>query len=472
MLFNSFAFALFLPLTLVVYWGLWRSIRWQNRWLLATSYLFYGWWDWRYLFLIAGCSLVNFVAGWGIEATERRWLKHLWLTLACGLCLAVLMIFKYYNFFIESFAALFGLVGISWHPLVLSVMLPVGISFFTFQALSYTLDIFFGRLKPTHSVVDFFTFIAFFPQLVAGPIERATNLLPQFERPRRLSSEAVLHGVALMVYGLFKKMVVADTLALYVDRAFDNCLLYSSVTCVLGAFFFAIQIYCDFSGYSDVARGVARLFGFRLMINFDRPYLARSIPEFWRRWHISLSTWFKDYVYIPLGGNRVSGVLQVRNLWIVFLLSGLWHGASWTYVLWGALHALYQTVAWMRQRWFLRKPSQRWLIIFGETVAVNVAVIFAWIFFRAESFAQLCDYLGVLFSCKFATSLMALCASTGPMVFGFCWLAVGLLALSYCVPRDCRLRSTRGYLLFCVIGIVAMVFLGQPAGGEFIYFQF
>ncbi len=472
MLFNSIAFALFLPVTLAVYWCLWRSIRWQNRWLLAASYLFYGWWDWRYLFLIAGCSAVNFISGWGIASTEKKWLRRLLLTLCCVLCLAVLMTFKYYNFFVESFAALFLLVGIEWHPLVLNILLPVGISFFTFQALSYTIDVFLGRLKPTTSIVEFFTFISFFPQLVAGPIERATNLLPQFKHARRINTEAVFHGISLMVYGLFKKMVVADTLARYVDNAFSNVSLYSSVTCMIGALFFAIQIYCDFSGYSDVARGIARLFGFELMVNFDRPYLSRSIPEFWRRWHISLSTWFKDYVYIPLGGNRVSDLLQIRNLWIVFLLSGLWHGASWTYVIWGALHAFYQTLAWVKRRLFPRPPSQRWWAVLAQVLAVNIGVIFAWIFFRAENFTQLSAYLKTLFSFNFSTTLMALCASCGPMAFGFCWVAIGLLALSYLAPRDCRIKSPIGSLVYCAIGILAIVFLGCPSGGEFIYFQF
>ncbi len=472
MLFNSVAFAFFLPITLLIYWCLWRSVRWQNRWLLAISYLFYGWWDWRYLFLIAGCSCVNFLAGWGIAESRNRWVRRGLLTLCCTLCLAVLMVFKYYNFFIESFAAFFLLFGIEWHPLVLNIMLPVGISFFTFQALSYTIDVFLGHLRPTKNIVDFFTFISFFPQLVAGPIERATNLLPQFERPRYIRPDAILHGISLMVYGLFKKMVVADTLAMYVDHAFANVTLYSSVTCILGAFFFAIQIYCDFSGYSDIARGVARLFGFELMVNFDRPYLSRSFPEFWRRWHISLSTWFKDYVYIPLGGNRVSGQRQIRNIWIVFLLSGLWHGANWTYVLWGALHAFYQTLAWLKRKYLPPARVQSWAVNVLNVIIVNIGVIFAWIFFRAENFEQLYNYLSILFSFNFTTTLMALCASCGPMVFGFCWIAIGLLALSYLAPRDCRMRTFRGHLLYCTIGILAIVFLGCPSGGEFIYFQF
>ncbi len=472
MLFNSVAFALFLPLVLGIYWAFGRSLKWQNRWLLLASYVFYGWWDWRYLFLIAGCSAVNFVAGWVIAESDKKWVRRTALTVCCAVCLCVLLVFKYFNFFVDSFASLFGLIGIHWEPIVLQIMLPVGISFFTFQALSYTIDVFLGKLKATRNWVDFFLFISFFPQLVAGPIERATNLLPQVQRSRRIVSEDFLQGVTLMVYGLFKKMVVADTLSLYVDQAFNNCLLYSTPTCLLGAFFFSIQIYCDFSGYSDVARGVARIFGFELMLNFNRPYLARNFTDFWRRWHISLSTWFKDYVYIPLGGNRVSSGKCLRNLWVVFLLSGLWHGASWTYVIWGVLHALYQTIAWVRKRLLPSTPSQRWWAVLGQVLFVNVGVIFAWIFFRAKDWTQLSDYLSTLFSGKFDTTLMALCAGTGPMAFLFCWIAIGLLGLSYLTPVDCRIRSTWGRLLFCAVGIAAIVFFGRPAGGEFIYFQF
>lgn len=471
MLFNSLIFAVFLPVVLGVYWLLHRSLRWQNRWLLAVSYLFYGWWDWRYFFLIAGCSAVNFAAGWIIGETDRRWLRRTMLTLCCVVCLGVLGLFKYYNFFVDSFAALFASVGIEWHPLVLNLMLPVGISFFTFQALSYTIDVALGKLKPTHSVVDFFVFISFFPQLVAGPIERATNLLPQFQKPRRFDPDDAMHGICLLLYGLFKKMVVADTLSLYVDKVFENPALYDSLTCIIGACFFAIQIYCDFSGYSDSARGIAKLFGFSLMLNFDRPYLSQSITDFWRRWHISLSTWFKDYLYIPLGGNRVGPWKMLRNIWVVFLVSGLWHGAAWTFVAWGALHAFYQTVHWLKVRFFGKFPERGWMVPVNLFL-VNVCVVFAWIFFRAKSFADVREYLGVIAEGRFASSLMALCAGIGPMAFAFCVMAIGLLGLSYLTPRDCRFKTRWAQWLFCAATVLAIVYLGRPAGGEFIYFQF
>ncbi len=473
MLFNSFTFLIFLPIVLVGYW--WccaQSYKRQNVWLLIASYVFYAWWDWRCLFLIIGVSFVNFWAAWLIATTNSRLKHRSLLTLCCVFCLGMLGVFKYYNFFIESLLALFPSLGRHGFSAI-HILLPVGISFFTFQALSYTIDVYRGILKPTKDIVAALTFIAFFPQLVAGPIERATNLLPQFLRPRRVTAENVLHGVCLSVYGLFKKMVVADTLALYVDGAFKNCLLYSSsLTCLLGAFFFAIQIYCDFSGYSDVARGVAKFFGFELMLNFDRPYLSRTVAEFWRRWHISLSTWFKDYVYIPLGGNRVGSFKFLRNIWIVFLLSGLWHGANWTFVIWGALHALYQTIGWLRVKFLKTQPSVHKMAILRDIILTNISVMFAWIFFRAQSFGQVSDYLQTLCTGGFHPTMMALCAGQGPMVLFYCCVAVLLLVLSYLSPRDCQVKTMWGKTFFASACILAIIFFGQPTGGEFIYFQF
>ena len=473
MLFNSLIFAVFLPCTLAVYWLLARSFRTQNLFLLIASYLFYGWWDWRYLFLMAGCSGVNFIAAQLIENSPSQVLRKCYLAFCCALCICILCIFKYYNFFVESFSALFQVIGITWHPLMLQIMLPVGISFFTFQALSYTFDVYFKKMKPTRDIVAFFTFIAFFPQLVAGPIERASNLLPQFQRARQFEPDVARHGICLMIYGLFKKMVVADTLSVYVDQTFNNCAFFnSSITCLLAAFFFSIQIYCDFSGYSDIARGVARLFGFELMINFNRPYLAKSFTEFWRRWHISLSTWFKDYVYIPLGGNRVSPGKIIRNLWIIFLLSGLWHGANWTFVAWGALHALFQSIAIIKNKWIGKREASSMLSKLASILFVNAGVIFAWILFRAQDFDQFSLFAKTLFCGDYTPTMMALCAGMGPLHFLFCWIAVGLLAISYLVPADCKIKSRRAQLLFAILFILAIIFFGMPSGGEFIYFQF
>ena len=472
MMFNSLAFAGFLVVVFAGYWMLGGRRRAQNLFLLVASYVFYGWWSWRYLILIAGCSAVNFIAGRVIYESKKIWVRRLALISCCMVCLGTLCYFKYFNFFAESFAAVFACVGIRWNPLVLNVMLPVGISFFTFQALSYTIDIALGKLKPTRDWVEFFVFISFFPQLVAGPIERATNLLPQFQKVRTFDFDAATHGICLLVYGLFKKMVVADTLALYVDRAFLVPELFSSVTCIMGAFFFSIQIYCDFSGYSDCARGIARLFGFKLMINFDRPYLSSSFIDFWRRWHISLSTWFKDYVYIPLGGNRKGFATLVRNVWIVFLLSGLWHGAAWTFLIWGALHAFYQTCDLLKRRFWGVSADKDWCNKLFHICIVNICVVFAWIFFRANDFATLTKYLSVMFSGKFATTMMALCAGQGPMVLAACLLAIGLLGVSYLCPRDMNFKASKSKMIFSVCCIAAIMFLGMPSGGEFIYFQF
>ena len=267
-------------------------------------------------------------------------------------------------------------------------------------------------------------------------------------------------------------MVVADTLALYVDRVFEVPEMFSAVTCIIGAFFFSIQIYCDFSGYSDCARGIARLFGFKLMVNFDRPYLASSFIDFWRRWHISLSTWFKDYVYIPLGGNRKGFSILIRNIWIVFLLSGLWHGASWTFIIWGALHALYQTCDLLKRRyWGVSETQAQWSQLLS-VLGVNVCVIFAWIFFRANTFATLKTYLAMMFGGRFETTMMALCAGQGPMVFAVCVLAILLLGASYLCPGDMNFKTCKARVLFSIACIAAIMFLGMPSGGEFIYFQF
>ena len=392
--------------------------------------------------------------------------------LCCTVSLGALGLFKYFDFFTKSFAELFAYFGIRWSPFVLNLALPVGISFFTFQALSYTIDIALGKLKPTKNWVEFFTFISFFPQLVAGPIERASNLLPQFQRERRFDFDKATHGICLMAFGLFKKMVVADTLSQYVDKVWGDPFFYSSVTCIIGTVFFAFQIYCDFSGYSDVARGIAKLFGFELMLNFDSPYLSMSFSEFWRRWHISLSSWFKDYVYIPLGGNRVSFQKVLRNIWIVFLFSGLWHGASWAFVIWGALHAAYLTLGALKNRLCgIRKDCGIVSRIMSVAV-VNIGVAFAWIFFRAGTIDRAIGFLKALFRCKFETSLMALCAGLGPVQFGFCIIAASIFVTSVFCPHDCGFKGLRAKYLFTLACVAAIIFIGMPSGGEFIYFRF
>lgn len=472
MLFNSLAFAIFLPIVFCGYWMLSHHYRVQNLLLLVASYVFYGWWDWRYLFLIAACSGVNFIAGRIIYKTESRLVRRFSLVVCCIVCLGALCVFKYFNFFIENFEFLMASFGVHFSPLVLNIALPVGISFFTFQALSYTIDIALGNLKPTRDWVEFFVFISFFPQLVAGPIERATNLLPQFQRARRFDFDAATHGVCLIAYGLFKKMVVADALSQYVDKIWMDPSFYSSVACAIGVMFFSVQIYCDFSGYSDVARGVAELFGFKLMLNFDRPYLSRTFPEFWRRWHISLSSWFKDYVYIPLGGNRVSLLKLIRNLWIVFILSGLWHGASWAFIAWGALHAVYLTLGVFRNKIWGRSSERMGLPAIVSIVLVDFGVAVAWIFFRSGTLAKSVEFLKALGRCQVQLSYASLCAGFSKIDFAFCVTAVALLSISYFCPRDCAFKSLRARFAFTICCIAAIVFLGMPSGGEFIYFRF
>lgn len=471
MLFNTFDFWVFLIIVFSAYWLAAKRIRIQNLIVLVASYVFYGWWNWWFLFLIAGCSGVNFIGALLIEKSKCRLTRRLLLGFCCVILLGILCVFKYYNFFAENLAEVLNVIGLHADFVTLKLVLPVGISFFTFQALSYTIDVAFGKMRATRNPVDFFAFISFFPQLVAGPIERATNLLAQFTRQRKFCFDTAMDGLCLIAYGLAKKMVVADTLAMYVDKAYLTPGFYSSVTCAIAAVFFAMQIYCDFSGYSDAARGFAKLFGFELMVNFNRPYMASTFADFWRRWHISLSSWFKDYVYIPLGGNRVGFALLIRNLWVVFLLSGLWHGASWTFVGWGAIHAAFLTLGCLRKKFGWKVNDSR-LTRFASIALVDLGVTLAWVLFRAGSVECARKFMGALFAFKFKTSLMALCAGIGPMSFLFCLIAATLFCVSHFVPDDCKFKRNGSKMTFIVACIIAIVFFGMPAGGEFIYFQF
>ncbi|MGB1075849.1 MAG: MBOAT family O-acyltransferase [Flavobacteriales bacterium] len=355
MLFNSIEFILFLPLVFAAYWivNLWTGtrlgLRLQNLLILTASYVFYGWWDWRFLFLIAFSSLVDYAVGLQIakanheiagtpadvrSAKAKRWL---WVSLAINL--GLLGYFKYANFFLESWLGAWSSLGVTMHASSLRIILPVGISFYTFQTLSYSIDIYRRQLEPTRDLIAFAAFVSFFPQLVAGPIERASALLPQISKRRLFSYDLAVSGMRLILWGLFKKVVVADTCAGLVDKLFSHPDTFSPPFLVLGAIYFAIQVYGDFSGYSDIAIGTARLFGIRLSQNFKSPFFARDIAEFWRRWHISLTTWFRDYVYYPLGGSRGGKMQAIRNTFLIFIVSGFWHGANWTFLLWGFIHA-------------------------------------------------------------------------------------------------------------------------------------
>ncbi len=389
MLFNSFEFVFFLPLVLSVYWWLGKDRRLlQNGWLLMASYVFYGWWDWRFLSLIVISSTADFWIGkWMYESKSARSKKRL-LYASLLINLGILGFFKYFNFFVDSVADLFQVLGLPFHTYSLSIILPVGISFYTFQSLSYTIDIYKGKLKPTSDGLAFFTFVCFFPQLVAGPIERAAKLLPQFESKRSFSYALAADGFRQFLWGLFKKVAIADVLANNADIIFSTSNEMGGGMVLLGCFLFAFQIYCDFSGYSDMAIGIAKWFGFRLSVNFRHPYFARNLRRFWQGWHITLSQWFRDYVYIPLGGNRRSKVRQQFNLMLTFLVSGLWHGANWTFLIWGAIHGgvyiLQDTILGGKKA----SKSSNLGIHFLQWSSTFLVVIIAWLFFRAESLNQ------------------------------------------------------------------------------------
>jgi D-alanyl-lipoteichoic acid acyltransferase DltB (MBOAT superfamily) len=391
MLFNSLQFALFLPVVFVVYWLLRRSLRWQNLFVVAVSYLFYGWWDPRFLLLIAFTSACSYLSGLAIGRARgegRDGKDWMWANVAVNLL--VLCVFKYYDFFAQSFADVF--LGGRADGLLLHLVLPVGISFYTFQALSYSIDVYRSKIEPTRDPIAFFAYVAFFPQLVAGPIERATNLLPQFQKTRTFDYAEAVEGCRRILWGLFKKMVIADNCAIYVDSVWKDYASQSGSTLVLAAILFAFQIYGDFSGYSDIAIGTAKLFGINLRDNFLTPYFSRNVAEFWKRWHISLNTWFVDYVYIPLGGSREGRWNTVRNTFVIFLLSGLWHGANWTYVGWGAYHALlFVPLIWLgATKKYI--DTATWKHI-PQMVLTFGLVVLGWIIFRAPSIADAWQYV-------------------------------------------------------------------------------
>ena len=401
MLFNSIEFLFFLPIVFLLYWFVFRSYRWQNLLIVLASYVFYGWWDWRFLLLIALTSFCSFLSGVGLERYEGNRSRQKLVSAAnIILNLSILGVFKYYNFFVESFSVLFSAMGLQLDWVTLNIVLPVGISFYTFQALSYTIDVYQHKLRATHDVVAFFAYISFFPQLVAGPIERATHLLPQFQSKRSFEYDKAVDGCRQMLWGFFKKMVIADNCGSIVTQIWGSYGHQPGFILFCGAILFTIQIYCDFSGYSDIAIGCARLFGFDLMKNFDYPHLARSIPEFWRRWHISLTTWFRDYVYFPLGGSRCSQGRAVRNVLLVWAVSGLWHGANWTFVCWGLYHgillAIYNVLG-INTKYQHIVAYGKWLPSVKEVVQVTstfLLVAIGLVIFRAETLTDAIGYLG------------------------------------------------------------------------------
>ncbi len=403
MLFNSVNFAIFLPIVFILYWLLNnKSLHWQNLLLFAVSYFFYACWDWRFMFLLMFSTLLDYFTGLKIEQGGNR--KKFWFWLSIIVNLGFLCVFKYYNFFAESFATAISLVGFTANPLLLKVILPVGISFYTFHGLSYVIDIYYSRIQAEKSFVDYAVFVSFFPLLVAGPIERATHLLPQIKKERVFNYVNAVDGLRQILWGLFKKVVIADQCAEWANMIFNNYEGYSGSTLLLGAIFFALQIYGDFSGYSDIALGTARLFGIELLRNFAFPYFSRDIAEFWRRWHISLSSWFRDYLYVPLGGSKGPFWIKVRNIFIIFLVSGFWHGANWTFIVWGAINAFYflpllvtnknrKNIDIVAQGKLL--PSFKEIFQMSTTFALTVI---AWVFFRSENITSAMIYISKMFS--------------------------------------------------------------------------
>jgi alginate O-acetyltransferase complex protein AlgI len=404
MLFNSIDFAIFLPIVFLLYWfATNRNLKLQNFLIVLASYLFYGWWDWRFLSLIFFSTLVDYSVGRQLRNEEHQFKRKILLWTSILVNLGFLGFFKYYNFFLDNFITAFSFLGQEIQANSLNIILPVGISFYTFQTLSYTIDVYKQKLEPTKDFIAFSAFVSFFPQLVAGPIERATHLLPQFYTKRTFDYSKAVDGMRQILWGLFKKIVIADNCAVYANLIFNNSADYSGSTLVLGALFFTFQIYGDFSGYSDIAIGTSRLFGFDLMRNFNFPYFSRDIAEFWRRWHISLSTWFRDYLYIPLGGSHGGTWMKVRNTFIIFIVSGFWHGANWTFIVWGILNAIYflpllltnnnrNNLEIIAQGKFF--PSIKEFSLMLLTFSLTV---FAWIFFRAENIGHAWHFIQDMF---------------------------------------------------------------------------
>lgn len=471
MVFNSFEFAFFLPLVFLIYW---RVKRQQQNWLLlAASYVFYGWWDYRFLGLIIISTLVDFFLGLKIRATEVESRRRQFLSMSLVLNLGLLGAFKYAGFFVESGADLLRSLGLEPNPPLLRVIVPVGISFYTFQTISYTFDVFRRRIEPTRNLLDFAVYVAFFPQLVAGPIERARRLLPQIQSDRKLPHAAdVGSGLLLIGMGLFKKVAIADVMAPIVDVAFATTGTASSLELLVGLYAFSLQIYGDFSGYSDIARGTSRLFGIELMRNFEQPYLSRNVTEFWRTWHVSLSTWLHDYLYIPLGGNRRGPRRTYLNLMIVMVLGGLWHGAAWTFVIWGAMHGIYLAIHRASGRYVPRGFQGRFSLSRDllPTLATFHLVALAWIFFRAPDVQVAWSYILGLFSLR-------------PGVPSFGWLALLLPAIAAIAILDIAQRNADDHEVVLswrpayqgiayssfVLGVI--LFSGGPTV-PFIYFQF
>jgi len=482
MLFNSIDFALFLPVVFVLYWFVFKnSLRYQNLLIVAASYVFYGWWDWRFLGLIVFSTVLDFFIGKSLEEAKLELNRKLLLYTSFTVNLGFLGVFKYFDFFVSNFIDAFSLFGVEISAGSLNIILPVGISFYTFQTLSYSIDVYRRKLKHTDDFIAFSAFVCFFPQLVAGPIERATNLLPQFLKARKFNYDQAADGMRQILWGLFKKVVIADNCAVFVNAIFDNPDPLSGSTLFMGAVFFAFQIYCDFSGYSDIAIGTSRLFNINLKQNFATPYFSRNIGEFWRRWHISLSTWFRDYLYIPLGGSKGGAWNKIRNVFVIFIVSGLWHGASWNFIVWGGLNALYflPLMLTKKNRNHLNTvaegslfPTYKEFLSIGFTFFLTVI---AWVFFRADTLTEAVHYLNLMFS----SSFFSMPSFITPKAFMlYTTILICLFIAVEWVQRDKKFglsienlsRPSRWVIYTIVFGVI--ITFGQFGGSEFIYFQF
>ena len=472
MLFNSIEFLLFLPTVFVLYWFIFnKSIRIQNSLILISSYVFYGWWDYRFLSLIFLSTVVDYIIGLNMAKQDSKEKQKSLLLCSVLFNLSVLGFFKYYNFFIHSWVDLFSSIGYQIKsPWTLNVILPVGISFYTFQTMSYTIDIYRKKLDPTKDFISFASFVSFFPQLVAGPIERATNLLPQILNKREFKYEQGVQGLRLIIWGMFKKVVIADSLAPIVDDIFSNYQDFEGGTLWIGAIYFSFQIYCDFSGYSDIAIGTSKLFGFELKSNFKFPYFSRNIGEFWRRWHISLSTWFRDYLYIPLGGSKRGKWESIRNIFIIFLVSGFWHGANWTFIFWGLFHSMLflssfifntnrkYTASIIGEKTILPTPKE-----FVQVGITFILVTIGWVFFRSETIFDSFLYLNeMIFNFQLPNRFRS----------GFVYVLL-VYILDFVIRKNERIEVEYfryDWILFTILMLSILEKFGDY--NEFIYFQF
>ena len=478
MLFNTLDFAIFLPIVFILYWFVTkRNLKVQNLLIVIASYFFYGWWSKRFLVLILFSTVLDYFVGRFLSNSNEKFKRKLMLVLSLVVNLGFLGYFKYYNFFLDNFIAAFSLFGEEIQPNTLNIILPVGISFYTFQTLSYSIDVYRRKLEPTKDFIAFAAFVSFFPQLVAGPIERATNLLPQFYKKRKFDYTQAIDGMRQILWGLFKKVVIADNCAQYADMIFNNYTEYSGGYLILGAIFFAFQIYGDFSGYSDIAIGTARLFGFNLKKNFAFPYFSRDMAEFWRRWHISLSTWFRDYLYIPLGGSKGGIWKKIRNIFIIFVVSGFWHGANWTFIIWGALNAIYFIPLLLTKTNRINTDDVaqgKFLPSIKEFLSMLLTftlVVLAWVFFRSPSVSDAFAFLNGIFTFEQVAFPPKLPLAIFILIFIQIfveWIQRskqhGLEMNSENIPRIFR------WLIYLILSMLVLAYLGK--GTTFIYFQF